>query len=143
MRPASFAIAASIASIASIAPLPAAETAPHAITITGRVTEAGSGTPLASAGVVVMGSQTGAVSGSDGRYRIALPHAAHGDRIALVARLIGHEPVRRTVRLDSAGTTVDVALPRVALLLSEVTVTGVVTATTSRGGITAPAASTA
>ena len=58
-------------------------------TITGKVTNARTGEPLAVVGVRVQGTELSAVTGEDGTYRIArIPAGAH----VLTARRIGFAP---------------------------------------------------
>lgn len=91
-------------------------------TISGRVTDAQTGNPLAVATVVVQGTQLGAVTADDGTYRIArVPLGAH----TVVVRRIGYSPDRKTVNLvEGAAVTVDFALTPSATELEAIVVTG-------------------
>jgi TonB-dependent SusC/RagA subfamily outer membrane receptor len=91
-------------------------------TITGKVTDAKTGEPLAVTGVVVQGTQLGAMTATDGSYRIA--HVPLGTQ-TLVARRIGYAPERKAVSLSEGVTTVaDFALNASATELEQIVVTG-------------------
>lgn len=62
-------------------------------TVTGRVTDAGDGTPIAGCSVTVKGSTTGAVTNETGQYSI---RAAKG--ATLLFQFIGYKQVQRTVK---------------------------------------------
>ena len=91
-------------------------------TIEGKVTEAGSGRPLAGAQVFVAGTTVGSVTNDRGEYRIT---AAPARQVELRVRLIGFSPINRTV-VVTAGQTVtqDIAVGVSALQLEQVVVTG-------------------
>ncbi|MGI8484678.1 MAG: SusC/RagA family TonB-linked outer membrane protein [Thermomicrobiales bacterium] len=90
--------------------------------VTGRVTDARSGEPLAAATVTVQGTQLGGVTGQDGTYRIArVPVGAHN----VAARRIGYSPVSKSVMMTDGGTvSVDFALQQSTTNLQQVVVTG-------------------
>jgi TonB-dependent SusC/RagA subfamily outer membrane receptor len=91
-------------------------------TIRGRVTEAGSGRPIAGAQVLVVGTPRGAVTSAGGEY--ALAGVAAGPH-TLRARIIGFQPVERTVEVgDGQTVTADFSLTPAALQLDAVVVTG-------------------
>lgn len=91
-------------------------------TIRGRVTEAGSGRPIAGAQVLVAGTPRGAVTSAGGEY--ALTGVAAGTH-TLRARIIGFQPAERTVEVSDGQTvTADFALTPAALQLDAVVVTG-------------------
>jgi TonB-dependent starch-binding outer membrane protein SusC len=91
-------------------------------TITGVVTDARSGQPLASATVTVRGTELGGQTGSDGRFRIT--QVSPGTH-AVIARRIGYAPVTRTVEMpDGGAVTADFALQPSAINLEQVVVTG-------------------
>src|SRR5690349_16485059 len=77
-------------------------------TVAGKVTDAKTGEPIAAAGVVVQGTQVGAVTANDGTYRITnAPLGAH----TIVARRLGYSPAQKQVTLVEGGTeAVDFAL---------------------------------
>src|SRR5258708_3708882 len=90
--------------------------------VTGRVTEARSGEPIAAATVTVQGSSLGAVTGRDGGYRIG--RVPTGTR-TISARRVGFTPGTRTIVVPDGGTVQsDFALLTSAINLQEVVVTG-------------------
>ena len=90
--------------------------------IIGQVVDSSSRSPIIGASVTVEGTRLGAVTGEDGRYRIAA--VAAGSR-TLVARRLGYAPQRHTVTVGTEGElTVDFALRATVTSLSEVIVTG-------------------
>jgi outer membrane receptor protein involved in Fe transport len=99
-------------------------------TVTGRVTDAATGAALSGATVRLSESGRGALTGSDGRYRLEdVPDGSH----SLVASLIGYSPATREVSVESGGMAVaDFALSISALPLDQVVVTGTVTPTEVR-----------
>ena len=90
--------------------------------ITGRVTERGSGAPVAAAQVRVVGTNRGALTGEDGTYRIvgAPPGAAQ-----VQARRLGYGAITQAVVVSAGGTaTADFAITRAeAQTLDQVVVT--------------------
>jgi len=87
-------------------------------TITGRVVAEGGSEPLSGATIQVVGTQLGALTTDDGRYRISAPDGA----LQLSVRRIGFK--RRTVDVPADRNTVDIALERDALKLEELVITG-------------------
>lgn len=106
---------------ALLAARPAELAAQRRGTITGVVTAAESGQPVAGARVTVRGRRDPALSDSGGRYRLAdVPPGT----LILQVRAIGHADATRIVELAPGATTaVDVALAG-ATQLGEVVVTG-------------------
>lgn len=98
-------------------------------TITGRVTESSTHQPIAGVSVTVEGTNRGAVTGSDGTFRLSgIPEGKQGVR----ARRIGYQTELRTIILGAgATTTVDFALVANASFLNEVVVVGYGTQTKS------------
>src|SRR5258708_35638449 len=95
--------------------------APGTGVVTGRVTEARSGEPIAAATVTVQGSSLGAVTGRDGGYRIG--RVPTGTR-TISARRVGFNPGTRTIVVPDGGTVPsDFALLTSAIHLQEVVVT--------------------
>lgn len=85
---------------------PVALTAQQGGVLTGRVTDAGSGTPIPAAQIQVVGTSYGSVTGDDGRFRIGgVPAGTY----RLLARRVGYQAVTRSVTLG-AGATEDVAI---------------------------------
>ena len=91
-------------------------------TITGQVTEARSNRPLSNVTIQVSGTQLGAVTTDDGRFRIVGVPA--GTQVLSVRRL-GYASVRQPVVVAGAGTTTaNLQLNVQATSLDEVVVTG-------------------
>lgn len=103
------------------AALGAQQTAGNGI-ITGRVTDAQSGSPIASATIAVQGTQLAAITGTDGTYRISrVPNGSH----TIVARRLGYGASTRVVAVSGAEpVTADFALQTSAVNLQQVVVTG-------------------
>ncbi len=94
--------------------------------VTGKVTEEGSGTPIASAQVQVRGSTTGALTREDGTFSVRVPS---GD-VVLVVRRLGYPPVEARV---AAGTSdVAITMRKDALKLDQVVITGQATGISRR-----------
>jgi TonB-linked SusC/RagA family outer membrane protein len=94
-------------------------------TITGRVTEAGSTSPLGSASIRVTGTQIGAQSGSDGRFTI---RGIRPGTVDLQVTRIGYSAKHVSVTVGAGATvTSDFALTQAPFSLAAVvtTVTGV------------------
>jgi TonB-linked SusC/RagA family outer membrane protein len=86
--------------------------------ITGRVTEAGTDRPIASAQVTIRGSAVVAFTREDGTYTIGVPEGAQ----ELLFRIIGFR--RADVTVAANRNAVDVELERDVLNLEEIVVTG-------------------
>lgn len=94
---------------------------PAAGTITGTVTEAGTGDPIAQAQVNITGTSLGRSTGDDGRYTIAGVPA--GVRTITVRR-VGYDPQSREVNVtDGATVTADFALAGATTRLAEIVTT--------------------
>jgi len=93
-----------------------------AATITGRVTEQGTGRPLVGAQVSVVGTGLGGISDENGRYILLnVPAGAH----EVVVTLVGYSEARQAVVVPAEGSiTVDFALETHAIALDAVLVTG-------------------
>src|SRR5438270_4279763 len=90
-------------------------------TIAGRVTDASSNQPVASAQIQVVGTTRGAVSNETGAYRI--PGMPAGTYTLRVLR-IGFKSTTQTVTVSDGGTaTADFPIPAVAVKLDEVVTT--------------------
>lgn len=90
-------------------------------TVSGRVTSAEDGQPLAAASVFIAGTAIGTQTKSDGSYRLQLRPGPHELRI----RLIGYQGDRSTVVVTAGQvTTHDAKLERSATSLQAVAVTG-------------------
>ncbi|MFZ5625229.1 MAG: TonB-dependent receptor [Gemmatimonadota bacterium] len=92
--------------------------------LAGRVTdEAGQGldgATVTARDTSAAGAPHGVTAGADGRYRLVLPAGAD---YAVEARMIGHRPQVRALRLDPGETQADFALVRQAVGLDQVVVT--------------------
>jgi TonB-linked SusC/RagA family outer membrane protein len=90
-------------------------------TIRGRVTEAGSGQPIAGATIVIANTRLGAVTGLDGRYVIS--QVPSGPQ-SVTVRMLGYAPKSSAVTVSDNGEVVaDFSLDRSASQLSQVVVT--------------------
>ena len=90
-------------------------------TITGRVTVQGTGRPVSSATIVIVGTPIGTQTGDDGEYRlVSVPPGTHEIR----AQRIGYAPTTRTVTV-AAGATVplDLEIRDAPVSLEQVVVT--------------------
>jgi len=92
--------------------------------ITGKVTQAGTGTPITEATIGIVGAQVGVRTNERGEYRLKAPS---GD-VSVIARAIGFK--RRTVQITSSQSTADFSLDKDVLELEGVTVTGQATTVT-------------
>lgn len=94
--------------------------AQEAGSLEGRITSTDGGRPLADVIVRIDGTPRGALTGADGRFRLSsVPAGEH----TLVARLLGHEEYRLSVRVSSgAVTTADLVLRRAAAVAEAVVV---------------------
>ena len=93
-------------------------------TVTGRVTDAATGQPIAQARVLVSGTQVGALTGDNGRYTLRVPATG---TVSLDVNRIGYEAKKLTVTVSASTPAVaDVALTQAAFSLAAVvtTVTG-------------------
>src|SRR5688500_19487278 len=90
--------------------------------VTGRVTNASTGEPLAAVQVFIAGSGIGALSQQNGRYLLLnVPAGTH----TLTAERIGYRAATRQVTVASGQTVVqDFSLAEEALGLDEIIVTG-------------------
>jgi hypothetical protein len=107
--------------VLALAARPALAQQPSAASITGRITEAGSGTPVAGAVVGVEGTTLTSVADDSGYYLLAgIPP---GPQVILVIR-IGFAPLRHSLVVPSQGTlTLDLTLGKSALTLPGLVVT--------------------
>jgi len=101
--------------------------------ITGKVTQAGAGTPISEATIGIVGAQLGVRANERGEYRLRVPE---GDATLLV-RAIGFK--RQTLRVPATQATADFALEKDVLQLEGVTVTGQATEIDKRNASTAVA----
>lgn len=111
--------------------LAAAPLAAQTREITGKVTQAGTGTPITEATIGIVGAQLGVRTNERGEYRIRVPA---GD-VQLLVRAIAFK--RQTVRVPSGQATADFALEKDVLQLEGVTVTGQATTVDRQNASTA------
>ena len=90
-------------------------------TITGRVTDMETGTPLASAAVEVLGRGAAVVTDASGDFRVTIPAGTH----SILVTVIGYETLRRDdVTVDAGGSvSVSLELRSQALVLNQIVVT--------------------
>ena len=120
-RAGALAAGAALALLLPLARLAAQGAAPTTGVVTGRVTEAGSSEPIPGVTVAVTGQPRGAITRSDGTYRLTLP----AGRYELTARLIGYASAKGSVVVTAGGTTTqNFQLQRSASVLNAVAVTG-------------------
>ncbi|MFA6168266.1 MAG: SusC/RagA family TonB-linked outer membrane protein [Gemmatimonadaceae bacterium] len=99
-------------------------------TVEGRVTDAGTGLPLAMVQVSVTGTRVGAATGPDGRFRITGVSATARE---LIARRIGYKPSTASFTPDAQGNaTVTIVMTVSATTLEATVVTGAVGDTRKR-----------
>jgi TonB-dependent starch-binding outer membrane protein SusC len=110
---------------------PLAALAAQAREITGKVTQAGTATPITEATIGILGAQLGVRTSERGEYRIRVPA---GD-VQLLVRAIGFK--RQTVLVRAAQGTADFSLEKDVLQLEGVTVTGQATTVDRRNASTA------
>jgi len=122
-------LAVSFSLFLGLAPLAAA--AAQAREITGKVTQAGTATPITEATIGILGAQLGVRTNEKGEYRVRVPA---GD-IQLLVRAIGFK--RQTVLVKSSQSTADFSLEKDVLQLEGVTVTGQATTVDKRNASTA------
>lgn len=101
--------------------------------VTGKVTQAVTGQPIAEATVGLLGQQVGVRTNERGEFRLRVPQG----EVTLVARQLGFK--RTTVRLAPGENTANFVLDKDILQLEGVTVTGQATTTDRRVAATAVA----
>jgi TonB-linked SusC/RagA family outer membrane protein len=93
--------------------------------LSGRVTVEGTGEPVPSATVNVVGTTFGAITGSDGRFTLSAPQGPATIRV----RRIGYQP--KTMPVAAGLTDVTVAMKRDVLELDKQVITGTATTVAS------------
>lgn len=89
-------------------------------TLTGKVTDAGSGQPLPGVTLLVVGKQIGAVSGTDGNYRLSIAAGSYQIR----ASFVGYKTQVVTTTIRPGRNVLDVALQEDLIGSDEVVVLG-------------------
>jgi iron complex outermembrane receptor protein len=90
--------------------------------IEGRVIEATTGEPIPGANVALEGTERGAATNTDGRFRL---HNIRAQGYTLVVSFVGYTPIYRQITVASGKTTVvDIELSLSDIELQEVEVTG-------------------
>ena len=92
------------------------------VTVTGRVTDAASTSPIPSAQIIVVGTNRATVTDANGLYTIALPMAARGDTLVLEARRLGYERGSQTIVVKGESARADFALAASTLKLQSTVV---------------------
>lgn len=110
--------------LSAIAFPPSRAEAQAAGTVTGRVTDAASGTPVAQARVLVSGTENGVLTGDDGRYTLRI--FTETGSVTLEVTRIGYEAAKLTVAVSGATAVADIKMKAAAFSLAAVvtTVTG-------------------
>lgn len=107
---------------AAIALLPRTSSAQTA-TVTGRVTDVQSGAPVASAQVLVVGTNMGTAVDNDGRFRLVVPVTAKQLRV----RGIGYQPTTSSLNLaPSASVDLRITMSAAATSLDAMIITGAI-----------------
>ena len=101
--------------------------------ISGKVTQAVVGTPIADVTVSIVGQQVGVRTNERGEFRMRVPSG----EVALLARQLGFK--RQTIRLGPTESTANFVLEKDVLQLEGVTVTGAATTVDRRVAATAVA----
>lgn len=115
------AIGTALATLILVTPARAQQQARGRAVVTGHVTEAESGRPVADAAITIEGTTLRAVTDSAGRYRLA--GAPPGPQV-LAARRLGFAPARAPFSAPSTGTVIlDIALATSSLRLPTVVTT--------------------
>jgi Ca-activated chloride channel family protein len=96
----------------------------RSVHVTGRVTDAATGLPLAGASIAVDATSFGTLTGHDGTYRLTLPASLRGGSRTVTAAMIGYGTARRAARLDGDSVRVDFALSAQVVALEELAATG-------------------
>jgi Ca-activated chloride channel family protein len=102
------------------------------VVFTGHVTENGRGAPLAGAQVLLPALNRGALTDGAGRYTLAVPRTALGERVRIEARLIGYQTAARTVRVTGDTVRADFRLAPAVVALEEIAVTSAPAAVKAR-----------
>src|SRR5690606_1128637 len=120
------------ASPGASAPLRIQQTPAVQGSISGRVIDGATGQPLSAASVVVVGTDRGGLTDSEGRFVIPnVPAGTHTVRVSL----IGYAPGEQQVQVTSGGaTTADFQLDAAAITLDEIVAVGY--GTQRRGDLT-------
>ena len=114
-------VAVITASVVLLTAVPLSASTQREASITGRVTEEGSGRPVQGVTILVAGTQRGTQSRADGTYRLVVQPG----RVELLARLIGYVTTRATVTVDAGqGAAHDFLMPRATVSLEAIAVTG-------------------
>ncbi|GJG88150.1 SusC/RagA family TonB-linked outer membrane protein [Gemmatimonadetes bacterium T265] len=102
---------------------PAAVQAQQTATVTGRVTTAGTGAPVAAAQVSIGGSGTGAVTREDGTFSFTAPARLVGTAVTVTVRRIGFQSVSQQITLRAGANAANFTLTGTTTQLTGVVVT--------------------
>lgn len=103
---------------------PAAALSQQAVTVSGRVTQGTTETPLAAASVSIPSMKVGAQTDAQGRYSFTIPAAVAGQSATITARRLGYSASAISVALTSSGVVADFRLTAVAAELTATVITG-------------------
>lgn len=92
----------------------------QAVTITGKVSDAGVGNTLPGVNILIKGTLLGTTTDANGNYAIEMPTGKQ----VLTFSFIGYVTQSQTIEATSGGLTLDVTLQEDILSLNEVVVTG-------------------
>ncbi len=116
-------LAATVCLIAGM--IPAMAAAQQAVTLSGRVTSAETGAPLAGAAIAIPELRIGGQTDADGRYTFTAPaNSANGRTVNVTARRLGYLVKSVQVSLTGNGIITDFRLSPVAAELAGVVITG-------------------
>src|SRR5688572_373952 len=111
------AVAIAVALLAPISAIRAQATG----TVTGRITDAETGTPISAATVRAIGTQAAATTRADGSYRLVLPQGSYDLRATFIGYAAGQETVIVT---GGASVSRNFSLRQTGISLDQVVVTG-------------------
>jgi Ca-activated chloride channel family protein len=92
----------------------------HAVSITGRVTDGGSGQMLSGVQVSIQGQRMGTRTNNSGAYFLTLADRWVGREVTVLASLVGYAPAQKTIRLAAGNNTLDLVLSPAPMELDEV-----------------------
>ena len=113
---------AAVALIFGLAPTVAL--AQQTVTVSGRVTQGATETPLAAASVSIPSLRVGAQTDAQGRYSFTVPNAIAGQTMTISARRLGYTASTINVSLRGSSVVADFRLLPVAAELTATVITG-------------------
>ncbi len=123
-------LVSSLAGLSVLTAFPARHTTPPVSppVLHGTVTSTVDSQPVPAAQVAVQGLSLGAVSGSDGRYSLALPDSLRGRELTIRVRRIGYNQQQVLLRVTGDSLRADFRLVPASVRLHEVVVTATASA---------------